>query len=313
MSRIGVFPASGGLGSSIVTHLLELVSASQLTLIARKPESLADAADAGATIRRADYDDPATIERAFEGIDILMLISYASFEIEHRVKAHKIAILAAQKSGVKHIFYSSLGFAGDYSDKSVAHVMGAHLQTEEFLANLPGTTTYTVVREGLYSESFPIYTNWFDLRAPVAEIKIAHDGSGAGVAWVKRDELGEATARLVERYATATGGNPVEEFPYVNKIVLLTGPRVLSLAESVEVLGRAVGKEVRIAPVTVDEYAKLDHKGLHTYHGVNLAREWATAWEAIRRGETAVVTPTLKEILGREPEDYETTIRGLLV
>ncbi|KAL2844955.1 hypothetical protein BJX68DRAFT_242625 [Aspergillus pseudodeflectus] len=314
MSRIGIFPAAGGLGSSIVTQLLDLVPASQLTLIARKPNSLADAADAGATLRHADYDYPATLDSAFEGIDVLMLISYASFEIDHRVNAHKKAILSAQKSGVKHIFYSSLAFAGDYTSTSVAHVMGAHLATEKFLAELHGTMTYTVVREGIYSESFPIYTNWFDLRNPVDEICIPHDGSGPGVAWVKRDELGEATAKLVARYATATGGNPAaeEEFPYVNRIVLLTGPRAYSLKETVEILGRVVGKDVKIKPVTVDEYANFDHKGLHTYHGVNLAREWATAWEAIRRGETAVVTPDLKEILGREPEDFETTIRGLL-
>jgi uncharacterized protein YbjT (DUF2867 family) len=85
MSRIGIFPAAGGLGSSILTHLLELVPASQLTLIARKPDSLSDAAEAGATLRYADYDDPAALDRAFEDVDVLMLISYASFEIEYRV------------------------------------------------------------------------------------------------------------------------------------------------------------------------------------------------------------------------------------
>lgn len=84
MSRIGVFPAAGGLGSSIVKHLLNLVPASQLVLIARKPESLSKEAAAGATVRYADYDDPSTLDHAFDGVDVLMLISYASFEIEHR-------------------------------------------------------------------------------------------------------------------------------------------------------------------------------------------------------------------------------------
>ncbi|KAL4966493.1 uncharacterized protein BDV14DRAFT_171181 [Aspergillus stella-maris] len=314
MSRIGVFPATGGLGSSIVKHLLKLVPASQLILIARKPESLSYAADAGATIRKADYDDPATLDTAFDGVDVLMLISYASFEIEHRIQAHKKAILAAPKSGVKHIFYSSLGFAGNYSNNSVAHVMGAHLATEEFLSTLSDSTpiTFTSIREGIYSESFPIYTNWFDLSRPTSEISIPHDGSGPGVAWVKRDELGEASAKLVARYATITGGSPAAEFEYVNKVVLLTGSKVFSLKETVEVLGRAIGKDVKIREISVDEYVKLPHEGRHTYHGVDLSREWTTAWEAIRRGETAVVTPTLGEILGREPEDYETTIRALV-
>ncbi|KAL5041597.1 hypothetical protein BDW71DRAFT_163993 [Aspergillus fruticulosus] len=316
MSRIGVFPAAGGLGSSITKHLQTLVPASQLVLIARKPESLAEEFSAGAAVRRADYDDPSTLEKAFDGIDVLMLISYASFEIKHRVNAHKSAILAAHKSGVKHIFYSSLAFAGDYTDSSVAHVMGAHLGTEKFLTELASTSprpiTYTSIREGLYSESFPIYTNWFDLHNPADEITIPHDGSGPGVAWVKRDELGEATAILVAKYATATNANVAAEFPYVNRVVLLTGSKVYSLKETAGVLGRAIGKDVKIREISVDEYAKLDHKGRHTYHGVDLAREWATAWEAIRRGETAVVTPTLKEILGREPEQYEVTIRSMV-
>ncbi|KAL4875907.1 hypothetical protein BJY04DRAFT_223650 [Aspergillus karnatakaensis] len=186
--------------------------------------------------------------------------------------------------------------------------MGAHLATEKYLASLigPAAPTYTVLREGLYSESFPIYTNWFDLRDPGDEVAIPHDGTGKGVAWVKRDELGEGSARLVARYAE--GG----DFEYVNRIVLFTGSRSISLKETVEVLGRVVGKEVRIREVSVDEYAGFDHQGRHTYHGVDLAREWTTAWEAIRLGETDVVTPTLREVLGREPEDYETTIRGLL-
>ena len=86
MSKIGVFPASGGLGTSIVNHLRTLVPESDLILIARNPAKLSDEKEAGATIRQADYDDPASLDNAFDGIHTLMLISYASFEIDHRVK-----------------------------------------------------------------------------------------------------------------------------------------------------------------------------------------------------------------------------------
>ncbi|OQD68551.1 hypothetical protein PENDEC_c034G05871 [Penicillium decumbens] len=304
MSKIGVFPASGGLGGSTINHLSKLVPASQLILIARKPEKLVDFEKAGSTVRHADYDKPETLENAFEGVDVLMLISYASFEIEHRIKVHRIAIDAAVASGVKHIFYSSLAFAG-LTNHSVAHVMGAHLQTEAYLSSLTDKITYTAVREGIYSESYPIYTNWFNPSNPGSEITIPHDGSGPGVAWVKRDDLGEATARLVVSYTK----NPTE-FKYTNEKVILSGQKSYSLAETVEILGRVVGRDLKIREISVDEYAKLEHYGRHTYHGINLAREWATAWDAIRRGETDVVTPDIREILGREPEDYEVTIRG---
>lgn len=186
--------------------------------------------------------------------------------------------------------------------------MGAHLETEKYLVDQVGKVSYTSVREGLYSESFPIYTAWFDLKNPVDEITIPHSGSGPGVTWVKRDELGEATAKLIVNYTKGP-----EKFSYVNEKVLLSGQREISLAETVAILGRAIGKDLRIKEISVDEYVKLPQIGdLHTYHGKDLSREWSTAWQAIKNGETAVISPAMKEILGREPESYEKTIQDLV-
>lgn len=84
MAKIGVYPASGGLGTSIINHLAHLATPSELILVSRKPERLTEFAHSGATIRQADYDDPPTLDHAFDGVDVLMLISYASIEIEHR-------------------------------------------------------------------------------------------------------------------------------------------------------------------------------------------------------------------------------------
>lgn len=186
--------------------------------------------------------------------------------------------------------------------------MGAHLETEQYLAGLTDNITYTSIREGLYSESFPIYTAWLDPANPPSEITIPHPGTGPGVSWVKRDELGEATVKLIMSFIDHS-----ENFKYLNQKVLLTGRREISLAETVDILGRAIGKPLRIREISIDEYVKLPQIGdKHTYHGVDLSREWTTAWEAIKQGETAVVSPAMKEILGREPESYETTIQALI-
>lgn len=225
-------------------------------------------------------------------------------------KVHKQAIDAAIASGVRHIFYSSLGFAGTTPDHSVAHVMGAHLLTEAYLSQQTkaGKITHTSVREGIYSESFPIYTAWFDPANPVDEITIPHDGSGPGVSWVKREELGEATAKLITSYLDDPAG-----FKYLNERVLLSGQREISLAETVEILGRAVGKPLKIREISLEEYVRLPQIGdKHTYHGADLSREWATAWQAIKEGEAGVVSSALREILGRELERYETTILKLV-
>ncbi|KAJ5960675.1 uncharacterized protein N7479_007825 [Penicillium vulpinum] len=306
--KIGVFPASGALGSSIVNHLVKLVPESDLILSARRPEKLQDLKQAGATVHRADYDEPSTLDTAFKGVEVLMLVSYASFETDHRIEAHRLAIDAAIRCGVKHIFYSSLGFGGDLNDHTIAHVMGAHIVTEKYLSTVQDKISYTSVREGIYTESFPIYTAFYDLKNPADEVAIPHSGKGPGVAWVKRDELGEATAKLIVSYIK----DPAR-FKYVNKAILLSGPREITLAETVEILGRVVGKDLKIREISVDEYVDLPQIGdNHTYRGVDLSREWTTAWEAIRRGEAAVVTPAMREILGREPESFETTIKALV-
>lgn len=90
-AKIGVFPASGGLGTSIITHLLKLVPATQLVLVTRFPEKLAELSRAGAIVRRGDYDDPTTLDRVFDEVGVLMLISYASFEVYHRIEVRTLS------------------------------------------------------------------------------------------------------------------------------------------------------------------------------------------------------------------------------
>ncbi|KFY28069.1 hypothetical protein V491_00641 [Pseudogymnoascus sp. VKM F-3775] len=311
-SKIGVFPASGGLGGSTLNHLVNAVNPSRVVAIVRKPQNVArHLVNAGVTVRGADYDEPPTLDHAFEDVATLNLISYASIDHEHRFKVHKLAIDAARKSGVSHIFYSSLAFAGDGDETSAAHVMQAHLDTEKYLASLTAqdsSFTYTIVRIGLYSESFPLYTAFFDLKNPSDEVKIPHDGSGPGIAWAKQDELGNAMALLIKSYAESR-----DHFEYVNKTILLSGPRAWSLQETVEALSRMSKKQVQLREVSVEEYAAQPQvqKGL-SYGAGDLAAVWATAFEAIRHGEAAVTTPILAQVLGREPESFEKTITGMI-
>jgi hypothetical protein len=189
--------------------------------------------------------------------------------------------------------------------------MQAHLDTERYLASLAAqdfSFTYTIVRIGLYSESFPLYTAFFDLKNPSDEVKIPHDGTGPGIAWAKQDELGSAMAVLIKSYVESR-----DRFEYVNKNILLSGPRAWSLRETVEALGRVSKKQVKLREVSVDEYvAQPEVQNGLSYGSGRLAAAWATAFEAIRQGEAAVTTPMLAQALGREPESFEKTIAGIV-
>lgn len=65
--------------------------------------------------------------------------------------------------------------------------MLAHLDTEAYLNNCG--LTYTIIREGIYSESYPLYLGPFDPSSGVCEVAIPADGNGRS-AWVSRHELG---------------------------------------------------------------------------------------------------------------------------
>jgi hypothetical protein len=188
--------------------------------------------------------------------------------------------------------------------------MQAHLDTERYLAKLASeipSFTYTVVRQGLYTESYGLYLAFLDLKAPPAELKIPHDGKGPGISWVKREELGEGTAHLIADYAKDS-----KTFDFINKTLLLSGPKNVSIKESVEIISRITGKEVKIRQSSVEEWASQDSvNGASEYLAGDMVKHWATAYDALRRGEGAVVTDHLRRLIGREPETFERTIADM--
>lgn len=190
--------------------------------------------------------------------------------------------------------------------------MQAHLDTERYLAQLAAerpSFTYTIVRQGLYTESYGLYLAFLDLKNPPKELKIPHNGEGPGVSWVKREELGEGTAHLLAEYMK----NPTN-FSHINNTLLLSGPQELSIGQSVESISRVLGKDVKIQQCSIDEWASQESvNGASKYLAGDMKKRWATAYDALRRGEGAVVTDHLRRLLGREPEGFETTIKNMAI
>lgn len=218
----------------------------------------------------------------------------------------KAAIDAAIRNGVRYIFYASLAYGGaPENKKSIAFVMQSHLDTELYLEECARRHDigFTVVRQGLYTESFPMQLSFFDVKNPMDEISIPHDGSGPGISWVKQAELGEGNAELVRRFVVNTSA-----FPYRGKTVVLTGPQELNYRQVVEILSRITGKQIRIKVIANEEWAAIKPvKENLVYGNVEYGLVMASAFEAVRQGEAAAVSPLLKDLLGREPETFEAT------
>lgn len=71
--------------------------------------------------------------------------------------------------------------------------MQAHLDTERYLKQ--SGVVYTVLREGIYSESYSLYLGFFNPEEGNDEALVPHaDGP---ISWVSREDLGEATAKIM--------------------------------------------------------------------------------------------------------------------
>lgn len=196
--------------------------------------------------------------------------------------------------------------------------MQAHLKTENHLKTLASESaersdkapvTFTAIREGIYSESFPMYTGCPDLHNLPEEVKIPHDGSGPGIAFAKIDDLGEATAKLVKEYLDGSGS-----FRYRNQVMLLSGPRVWGLGDVVKMLGEMEGKGLKVNQVNKEEYvAEPRVRELLGSHGPGkVPEQWATSFDAVKRGECAVASVELGRLLGRQPEGFEETMKKMV-
>lgn len=297
---IVVTGATGGLGSQVLKYLLTLVPPSEITVSLHNPAGLPEHLQAsGIHVRRGDYGAPETLDAAFAGADKVLIVSYPSIAHELRVRNHVNAIDAAKRAGVRHVYYTSLAFGYGTKPESCAAVMQAHLDTEAYLKK--SGLKYTIIREGIYNESYPLYFGFFD---PSKDNEVFVPGDGP-IAWACREDLGEATARLLAL--------PPSDSRFDSQTILFSGPQanLLTLAQLSTLISNILGREIKLNIVSIDEYVQkhLDPSGQNVRGTEDFLRKWATTFEAMKRGETAIVDPLLGEIVGRPLKTMEQSLR----
>ena len=142
---IAITGAAGHLGRLTAQLVLDRVPPGEVVLVTRRPDAIADLADAGATVRRGDFDEPDSLPAAFAGVDRLLLIS--TDVLGNRVAQHTAAIDAAAAAGVGHVLYTSGLNAGSELPLVVSHEHGA---TEQAIRDRG--LRWTALRNGLYAE-----------------------------------------------------------------------------------------------------------------------------------------------------------------
>ncbi|KAE9373780.1 NAD(P)-binding protein [Stipitochalara longipes BDJ] len=301
---------TGKLGGATLNAILErnLIPPSQLVICTSSDPSspkLSAYKSQGIQIRSFNFEHPNPA--AFEGCTKLFLVSTPAIQLDFndappgqgREKHHIAAISAAKSAGVKHIIYTSLAF-GSFSG---AGVMRAHLRTEAYLRELEreGEMKVTVLREGLYNSSWPLYLGYFDVgKDERDEIVIAGDGT---ISWTSIEDLGLTTALVI---ADETGRREGKKFYLASKRNRKT------LKEIASIVGSVRRREITVNIVSREEYVEY-------YVGRGRDRAavewWSSTYEALENGECLIEDPTLDKMLERlgvEAKSVEETIKEML-
>ena len=94
---IVVTGGTGKLGRAIVEQLLKRTPATSLGVSTRDPEQARAFITAGVRVRKAGYDDPEAMRRAFEGAtQVLLISSNAAAFGKDPIAHHENAIAAAR-------------------------------------------------------------------------------------------------------------------------------------------------------------------------------------------------------------------------
>ena len=226
---IVVTGASGQLGRLVIKALLKTQSASDIVAAVRSPEKLADLAALGVQVRRADYNEPVTLDAAFKGADKLLLIS--SNELGRRAVQHSAAIDAAKRSGVQLIGYTSVLRA----DTSPLGLADEHRETEETL-RVSGVP-FVLLRNGWYTEN---YTH--SLAAALEHGAILGSAGDGRISSAARADYAEAAALAMTRDAQA------------GRVYELAGDSAYTLAELAAEVTRQSGRTVEYRNLSEADY-----------------------------------------------------------
>jgi len=278
---VAITGASGHLGRRTAELVLERVAPSDLVLLTRTPDQLADLAGRGAVVRRADFDEPESVREALAGVERMLLIS--AVDLGHRVQQHRTAIDAAQHAGVRHVLYTSIP---NPVSENPAGVVADHKATEEALR--ASGLAWTFLRNNLYAE-YQVPT----AAQAIATGQLVTNAADGRTAFVSRDDCAAAAAAVL----TSAG--------HENTAYDITGPEAVSAEDIAALAGEIGGKDIDVVHVDDDGFvAGLTGAGLPDV----AARLFASFGASTRGGFLEGVSSAVQDLTGEAPRSLRTVL-----
>ncbi|MCA9670077.1 MAG: SDR family oxidoreductase [Myxococcales bacterium] len=276
MSKILVTGATGNIGSQTTKLLLERGASVRVGV--RSPERAQWARDKGAEVVRLDLDDQASVRAALDGVQRALLVAPFVEGFDASVKMH---IALAKEAGLEHVARISAFGANADAELNASRWHGA---SDKALAE--SGLAYTIVQPTFFMD------NLINFSGETIRSQGALYGASAGkpVSYISSADIAAVAAKVLEQPSQ-----------YNEKTLALTGGEAITDEKIAALVSEATGKTVKYVEISSEQQAEsLAAAGLPPWMVtalVGLERVKAQGWGA-------GVEPTVKQVLGRDPERY---------
>ncbi|NOU94357.1 NAD(P)H-binding protein [Paenibacillus sp. LMG 31456] len=282
--KILVTGVTGKFGSIVIETLLETVPAENLAVSVRNPEKAESLRARGVDVRHGDFDQPETLDKAFTGIDRILIVS-TDGDNETRIRQHATAVAAAQRAKVGFIAYTSLGNASE----NPIFLAPVHRATEEAIktTGIP----YSFLRNNWYLEN-----ETGSIQAVLGGATWLTSAGPGKVGWATRRDYAQAAAAVL-------GGEGHE-----NTVYELSG-KPITQEELVSILAGVLDREVPVQQVDDATYASIMSSAGVPEPVVPIL---VGIQSAIRDGALEVESNDFQKLLGRPTTPIEEALRQIV-
>jgi uncharacterized protein YbjT (DUF2867 family) len=265
MNRILITGASGNIGQPLVSTLLDQGVA--FDTLSSRPSTRAG-------VRSASYADPASLRRAFSGIDTLfVLLPLTPDKLLH---ARNVAD-AAQAAGVRHIVRSSGAGADPTAGYSLPRLQG---EVDQIFEDTGVATTF--LRPAGFMQ------NYLGFLAGMVKAGTLYGATGdAPQSLIDTRDIAAVAAHIL--------ANPE---PHAGKAYTLTGGELLSDTGRAAVLAQELGRAVDFVAVAQEAArASMQQMGMPA-----ALVDWLDSLNAlVAAGHAGAISPDVERLLGRPP------------
>jgi len=266
-----VFGATGTIGSQVLRLLV--ARGEKVRAVVHSPAGARRIRQADVEVVQGDLDKPETLDRVFEGVEKVFLVSPAH---PRQVEREGNAVEAARRAGVRHIVKLS--------------ALGARIDSQFLIGRIHGEIERKIEESGIpYTHLRPHFymQNLLSFAEPIKY-------SSAIYAPVRDGKIGMVHVRDI----AAVAATVLTEPGHRNKIYEITGPEAVSLSDVAGKLSRITGEEISFVNVPMPAARQnLVNSGVPDWMA-DATLEFYELWAA---GKASKVTDTVAQVTGRWP------------